>query len=101
MCNLYSHTRNIEAIRRLFRVGHNRTTSIEPQPAIFPSWNGGVIRKAEDGERELVTMSWGFVLLQFGKAPRRVTNVRDDKILASRFWKPSFEQRRCLSLLPR
>jgi putative SOS response-associated peptidase YedK len=36
------------------------------------------------------------VLLQPGKAPRRVTNVRDDKILASRFWRPSFEQRRCL-----
>jgi putative SOS response-associated peptidase YedK len=41
-------------------------------------------------------MSWGFVLLQPGKAPRRVTNVRDDKILTSRFWTPSFQQRRCL-----
>ena len=29
-----------------------------------------------------------------GKAPRRVTNVQDDKILSSRFWKPSFEQQR-------
>jgi putative SOS response-associated peptidase YedK len=55
-----------------------------------------IVRKAADGEREFVTMSWGFVLFQPGKAPRRVTNVRDDKILASRFWKPSFEQRRCL-----
>jgi putative SOS response-associated peptidase YedK len=25
-----------------------------------------------------------------------VTNVRDDKILSSSFWKPSFEERRCL-----
>jgi putative SOS response-associated peptidase YedK len=41
-------------------------------------------------------MSWGFVLPQPSKAPRRVTNVRDDKILSSRFWRPSFEQRRCL-----
>jgi putative SOS response-associated peptidase YedK len=96
MCNLYSQTRNVEAIRRLFGVSHNRATSAEPQPAIFPGWNGSVIRNAEDGERELVTMSWGFVLLQPGKAPRRVTNVRDDKILTSRFWKPSFEARRCL-----
>ena len=45
-----------------------------------------MIRKADDGERELLSMSWGFVLLQDGKAPRRVTNVRDDKILTSRFW---------------
>ncbi len=96
MCNLYSQTRNVEAIRRLFKVSHNRAASIEPQPAIFPGWNGSVIRKAADGERELVTMSWGFVLLQPKKAPRRVTNVRDDKILSSRFWKPSFEARRCL-----
>jgi putative SOS response-associated peptidase YedK len=36
------------------------------------------------------------VLLQKGLAPRRVTNVRDDKILTSKFWMPSFEQRRCL-----
>lgn len=55
-----------------------------------------VIRQAADGERELVPMSWGFVLLQAGKAPRRVTNVRDDKILTSKFWTPSFETRRCL-----
>lgn len=96
MCNLYSLTRNADAIRRLFKISHNRTTSLEPQPAIFPGWNGSVIRKADDGERELVTMSWGFVLLQPGKAPRRVTNVRDDKILTSRFWKPSFDARRCL-----
>ena len=51
---------------------------------------------SEDGDRELVQMTWGFVLLQPGKAPRRVTNVRDDKILTSNFWKPLFEQRRCL-----
>jgi putative SOS response-associated peptidase YedK len=51
---------------------------------------------AEDGERELSTSTWGFVLLQKGLAPRRVTNVRDDKILTSKFWRPSFEQRRCL-----
>ena len=55
-----------------------------------------MIRKADDGERELLSMSWGFVLLQDGKAPRRVTNVRDDKILTTRFWTPSFQQRRCL-----
>jgi len=31
-----------------------------------------------------------------GKAPRFVTNVRDAKVLTSRFWLDSFEQRRCL-----
>ena len=95
MCNLYAQTRNVAAIRRLFRVPHNRAASIDPQTSIFPGYTAPVIRKAEDGERELVHMTWGFVLLQDGRAPRRVTNVRDDKIL-SRFWRPSFERRRCL-----
>jgi putative SOS response-associated peptidase YedK len=96
MCNLYSQTRNIEAIRRLFRISDNRATRIDPQPSIFPGWTAPVIRRADDGQRELVQMSCGFVLLQDSKAPRRVTNVRDDKVLKSSFWKPSFEARRCL-----
>lgn len=95
MCNLYSMTTNYQAILRLFRVPHNRAAQIDPLPAIFPGWNAPVVRKAEDGERELVSLSWGFVLLQDGKAPRRVTNTRDDKV-DSRFWKQSIEQRRCL-----
>jgi putative SOS response-associated peptidase YedK len=34
--------------------------------------------------------------MQNGRAPRPVTNVRDDKILTSKFWKRSFEERSCL-----
>jgi putative SOS response-associated peptidase YedK len=96
MCNLYSLTRNREAILRLFRVSHNRATAFEPLPAIFPGHQAPVVRRAEDGERELVLLSWGFVLLQDGRAPRRVTNVRDDKVRTSAFWRSSFDQRRCL-----
>ena len=96
MCNLYSMTRSPEAVRRLFRVQHNRAAAFEPKNAIFPSYDAPIIRTAADGERELVTASWGFVLLQNGKAPRRVTNVRDDKVLTSSFWRNSFDQRRCL-----
>jgi len=96
MCNLYSQTRNVEAIRRLFRVSHNRAAAFDPLPAIFPGYRAPVVRRADDGERELAMLNWGFMLLQQGRAPRRVTNVRDDKILTSPFWRPSFEQRRCL-----
>lgn len=96
MCNLYSQTRNVEAIRRLFRVSSNRAPDLAPLPAIFPGWTAPVIRRADDGDREVQMMSWGFVLPQAGKAPRRVTNIRDDKVLESRFWRPSLETRRCL-----
>ena len=61
-----------------------------------PGYVAPVVRKAADGERELVNLNWGFILLQTDRAPRRVTNVRDDKILTSKFCRRSFEQRRCL-----
>lgn len=96
MCNLYSMTKNVEAIRRLFRISPNRAAHIEPSAAIFPGHTAGVIRLSDDGERELVSMSWGFVLPQAGKAPKRVTNTRDDTVLHSRFWQASFKERRCL-----
>jgi putative SOS response-associated peptidase YedK len=96
MCNLYSMTSAREAVLRLFRVGHNRAAAFEPLPAIFPGHGAPVIRKAQDGERELSVMSWGYVLPQPDKVPRRVTNCRDDKARASRFWRDSFEHRRCL-----
>jgi putative SOS response-associated peptidase YedK len=96
MCNLYSLNKKRDMIARFFRVSDNRAAMFEPKDAIFPGHTAPVIRLAGDGERELINMSWGFVLPQPGKAPRRVTNVRDDKILTSRFWRPSFEVRRCL-----
>jgi putative SOS response-associated peptidase YedK len=96
MCNLYSLNKKRDAVARFFRVSHNRAASFEPASAIFPRHVAPVIRRSADGELELATMSWGFMLLQQGRAPRPVTNVRDDKILTSSFWKPSCEARRCL-----
>jgi putative SOS response-associated peptidase YedK len=96
MCNLYSLNKKRDAVARFFRVSHNRAGSFEPTSAIFPKHIAPVVRLSADGEREIVTMGWGFMLLQNGRAPRPVTNVRDDTILKSSFWKSSFEQRRCL-----
>ena len=96
MCNLYSMTRAREAVLRLFRVSDNRAAAFAPVNAIFPGHAAPVVRSMPDNERELLTMSWGFVLPQAGKAPRRVTNVRDDTARKSSFWRESFETRRCL-----
>ena len=90
MCNLYSLNKKRDAIARFFRVSHNRTVAFEPVRAIFPRHLAPVIRRAADGEREIVAMSWGFMLLQQGRAPRPVTNVRDDKLRTSAFWRDSF-----------
>ena len=81
---------------RLFKVAGNRAEQVAASTAIFPGHRAPVVRLAADGARELVNLSWGFVLLQKDRAPRRVTNVRDDKLLTSPFWRDSFATRRCL-----
>ncbi len=96
MCNLYSNTKTRDALRGAFKISDNRAYAFEPLPAIFPKAVAPVVRVASDGERELVPMTWGFPLLRKGYAPKPVTNVRDDTVLTSPFWRPSFEARRCL-----
>ena len=55
-----------------------------------------------DGTRWLQTAHWGFVMPQVSKKtgnpvqPKAVNNARDDKLRTSRFWRKSFEERRCL-----
>ncbi|WP_280140624.1 SOS response-associated peptidase [Filomicrobium insigne] len=90
-----SMTKTRETVGKLFRVSDNRIPAIDPLAGIYPSNNAPVIRIAEDGEREGIISSWGFVLPQKDKAPKRVTNFRDDN-LGSPFWRSSFETRRCL-----
>ena len=95
MCNLYSiKTKRIDLARK-FQLSDNRMTAFEPLSAIFPGHMAPIIKQSEDGERELVIRSWGFILLRDGYAPKRVTNTRDDKA-TTKFWKDSFEKRRCL-----
>jgi putative SOS response-associated peptidase YedK len=95
MCNLYSVRTSRAALARKFGLSDNRMATFEPLPAIFPGHMAPIIKVAADGERELVLRSWGFVLLREGYAPKRVTNARDDK-LGTKFWRDSFETRRCL-----
>jgi putative SOS response-associated peptidase YedK len=87
MCRIYSFTPKQNVVADFFRVSHNRTQQFEPQNAIFPNYTAPIVRRASDSEREIVLMNWGFVLPQPGKAPRRVTNVRDDRLRSSDFTK--------------
>jgi hypothetical protein len=90
MCNLYSLTPKQNVIRALFRVSHNRTVAFEPLNAIFSRHTAPVVRQSDDGGREIVLMSWGFFRLEKGRAPKPVTNVRDDQIKTIPFWRDSF-----------
>jgi len=57
MSNLYSITKNQDAIRRLFRVTHDSAGNMPPMPGVFPDYPAPVVRTA-DGERELIMMRW-------------------------------------------
>ena len=73
MCNLYSiKTRRIDLARK-FGLSDNRMAAFEPLAAIFPGHMAPIIKQSDDGERELVLRSWGFVLL----ARRLCAQARD------------------------
>lgn len=104
MCNLYSNTMPVEAMRQLFGVdqANDDLGNAEPLSAIFPKSTAPIVGVGEDGTRWLKNTHWGFVLPQVSKRtgkpiqPKAVNNARDDKLRTSSFWRKSFEERRCL-----
>jgi putative SOS response-associated peptidase YedK len=83
MCNLYSMARSRDEVRRLFRVGLDRTGNQPPLPAIFPDQMAPVIHVDRDGQRVMEAMRWGFPPPpNLGNRP--VTNVRNT---ASPYWR--------------
>ncbi|MEQ8290671.1 MAG: SOS response-associated peptidase [Roseovarius sp.] len=104
MCNLHSNMTTQQAMRQLFDVaaGFDGLGNFAPLPAIFPRYSAPVVRIGAGGERELVSMHWGFLMPQVSKKtgkpimPKAVNNARDDKVRHSGFWRASFEARRCL-----
>jgi putative SOS response-associated peptidase YedK len=60
MCNLYSMTRNVDAIRRLFQVDplYDRTGNLPPLPGIYPDYPAPIVRNGTSG-RELAMARWG------------------------------------------
>jgi putative SOS response-associated peptidase YedK len=94
MCNLYSMTSNVEALRRLFGRFQGDTANLPPFEEIYPGKPAPVLRRGEDGGLKLETMKWGFPGPP-GAGKRPVTNVRN---LSSPFWRTALTRldRRCL-----
>lgn len=88
----------------MFKVSHlnDRLGNAEPRPAIWPKYQAPVVRLSVDGDRELVSMRWGFLTpkksAKTGKTlkPEAWNNSRDDKV-NSPLWRESFRNRRCRS----
>lgn len=94
MCNLYSMTSNVEALRRLFGRFEGDTANLPPFEEIYPGKPAPVLRRTEAGALKLETMRWGFPPPP-NAARRPVTNVRN---LASPFWRTALARpdRRCI-----
>lgn len=58
MCNLYSHTRNVEAIRKLFANFDDAGVNVPPLPGIFPDYAAPIVRNDAGGPRLAMTR-WG------------------------------------------
>lgn len=104
MCNTYAATMSQKAMRDLFDLtaDQDRLGNFAPRPAIWPKYEGPVLRLDDAGSRELMLMRWGFLTPQISKktgkpiAPAAWNNARDDKLEKSGLWKDSFRHRRCL-----
>src|SRR5262249_91279 len=64
MCNLYADMALRKDIVKSFGITSTGETRTIRQPAIFPGHDALVVRPDDKGERELMSMSWGYVLHQ-------------------------------------
>ena len=82
MCNLYSHTSNIQAILEFVRDVTAITASIgnlAPQTGIFPDYAAPIVRNTPEG-RQLAMVRWGLPSSQkalYDAAARRADKLRD------------------------
>lgn len=89
MCNLYSHTRSVEAMRKLFAKFEAPETNMPPMPGIFPDYAAPIVRN-EVGGPQLAYARWGMPSPAFALEGRKtdpgVTNVRNTKSPHWRRW---------------
>jgi putative SOS response-associated peptidase YedK len=81
MCNLYSMTKNADAIRRLFQIdaSRDRTGNLPSMPGIYPDYPAPIVRNG-DGGRELAMARWGMPSSQ--RALMDATKKRAQKLEA-------------------
>ena len=104
MCNLYSITAPVTDMRRFFAVDRNndKLGNFKSLGAVFPKHQAPVIRLGNGGERQLVSMEWGFATPKISKktgkpmSPYAWNNARDENVMKLRLWRGSFQFRRCL-----
>jgi putative SOS response-associated peptidase YedK len=77
MCNLYSMTKNQDAIRRLFNFDVDSTGNLQSMPGIFPDYPAPIVRNGPQAT-ELTLARWGMPSSQF--AQMQATKKRATKL---------------------
>ncbi len=96
MCGRYSITTAPEALRRLFEF-HN-LPNLAPRYNVAPTQSAPVVRRAEDGRRELAMLRWGLVphWAKDLSIASRLINARADTVAEKPAYRDAFRHRRCL-----
>ncbi|WGR90946.1 SOS response-associated peptidase family protein [Bradyrhizobium sp. ISRA435] len=66
MCNLYSMTKNVDAICRLFEALNSKVGNLPSMPGIFPDYPAPVVRNAADGRE--IAMAGGVCRARSGRS---------------------------------
>ena len=77
MCNLYSMTKNVDAIRRLFNALNSKVGNLRSMPGVYPDYPAPVVRNTAGG-REIAMMRRGMPTSQ--RAMMDATNKRARKL---------------------
>jgi putative SOS response-associated peptidase YedK len=92
MCGRYRRKSDKQRIAEVFKVNVGlEELDLGPDEDVAPGSMQPVVTVTQDGERQLELMRWGF------KLPERLLfNARSEGIETAKFWKDSFQERRCI-----
>jgi putative SOS response-associated peptidase YedK len=79
VCNLYSMTKNVDAIRRLFGALNSHVGNLPSMPGIFPDYLAPIVRNGADGHA-VVMARWG--MPSSSKALMDATKKRAERLEA-------------------
>jgi putative SOS response-associated peptidase YedK len=92
MCGRYRRKSDKQRIAEAFHVDVGlEELDLGPEDDIAPGSMQPVVAVNENGERQIELMRWGFKL-----PDRLLFNARSEGIEDSKFWKDSFQERRCI-----
>jgi len=92
MCGRYRCRSDKQRIAEAFEAGMGpEELDLDPDDDIAPGSIQPVVAINREGERQIELMRWGFQL-----PDRLLFNARSEGIETSKFWKDSFQERRCI-----